>query len=666
MKINLSLRNRFIWILGSIIMFPFLVFGQPAVIHQIDQYLSRVEQHKTESLKSQEYIQLNEYIHQQPLQIKPELFKHIFSKDSTDLALKSLTLEFANSLYDSGKKNEAIDLYLDIIWKYITLENDSALFFSDQLAEFAKQKNTPEGLAKALETKGLYYEIVESDKDRALNLYFDAIDICESNKLEYLAEIYHTVGVMFHLSDNFEKAKRYYTSSLNEAVKHGNLKVQKKCLINLGSVNSSLKEYGVAEDYLLQSLEINIDSGKDYDTYANLGNLYMRQNDFEKALTYFEKATVIHPDNSEAEANLRFLIDVKTSLKDSSGMQEVLKRAKANLLTQKTIREKSLMTRSISNYYKSIGDYEKALEYQNEYINLYSDIIENQNEAIFLELEAKYQSEKINAALAKKEKQKQFLIIGLFFLLATIIAVLLFYKKRLKYQKTISKQKEELQQQQIKELQQKNKMIAMNSMVSGQEAERKRIARDLHDGLGGVLSTIKTYHSILKQNLPHLSGHEGYLKTDALIDEACGEVRRISHNMMPHALSLSGLESALTDLGETLNQDGIITRIEIDNIKFEIADTRAVMIYRLVQEIVNNIKKHSQAKHALVQLICNAYEIIITLEDDGVGFDTTVLFKNKGLGLTSVQSRVEFLDGTLDVDSVPNKGTTITIKIPAT
>lgn len=661
---KLSFKNIFKWTLASILL-PFLVNGQPTPLQQLDQYLLKVKQHDTENLKSQEYVLLTKYIQEQPRLEKPELYHHVFLKDSTDLALKLLTSEYAKSLFDSGKKEEAVNLYLDIIWKYINLENDTALFFSDQMAEFATQKKLPEALAKALEIKGLYYEIVESDLDRALNLYFEAIDLCESKKLAYLAEIYHTVGVMFHLSDNYEKAKQYYTASLNEASKTENLYVQKKCLINLGSVYSSLKNYELAEEYLLQSLEIEVDSGKDYDTYANIGNLYMRQQDFVKALPYFEKATIIHPDNTEAEVNLRFLIDVKTSLKDTNDMHVVLRRAKASLETQKILREKSLMTRSISNYYKSIGDFEKAMEYRDEYLNLYSEIIENQKEDLVLELEAKYQSEKIKASLAKKEKQKQFLIIGLVVLLSTIVVVLFFYKKRLKYQKTISKQREELQQQQIKELQQKNKMVAMNSMVSGQEAERKRIARDLHDGLGGVLSTIKTYHSNLKHNLPHLTTHEGYLKTDALIDEACSEVRRISHNMMPHALSLSGLESALTDLGETLNQEGIITRIEIDTIKLDIVDTRAVMIYRLVQEIVNNIKKHSQAKHALIQLICDSNELIITLEDDGVGFDTSILNNNKGLGLTSVMSRVEFLDGSLDVDSVTNKGTTITIKIPA-
>ncbi len=650
-------------IFGNIV-FPFSVIGQEKTIQHLTATINTIQNYKTENLKNQEYDQLINYINQQHSSDKSILYKHIFSIDSTDLAIKKLTLPYANILLGQAQTDEALDHFLKIIWKYIDLENNMALFFADQMTSFSTVNKLFEGHAKAIEAKGLYYEIAENNTEKALQYYLESIAICETHKLSYLADVYHTVGVLFHLSDNYIKAKQYYTSALELSKKNNNLKVQKRSLINLGSIYSSLKDYEKAENFMIQSLQIEVDSHNDFETFANLGNLYMRQHNFEKALPFLEKATSKHPDNAESEVNLRFLIDAKSKLKDTSNINSILDRAIIALDGNKSIREKSLMTRSISNYFRAVGNYEKALQYSDEYTNLYSEIIENQKNEVILELEAKYQSEKIKATLAKREKQKQFLSIGLIFLLAIIVAVLLFYKKRLKYQKTISKQREELQQQQIKELQQKNKMIAMNSMVSGQEAERKRIAKDLHDGLGGVLSAIKTYHSSLKHTIPSLVSHEGYKKTDLLIDEACGEIRKISHNMMPHALSLSGLESALADLGETLNQEGINTKIEINPIKVKINDTKTVMIYRLVQELVNNIKKHAQAKNALIQLINHSNELIITIEDNGIGFTNDSQNTMRGIGLTSVLNRVVYLEGSIDIDSEINKGTTITIKIP--
>src|SRR5690606_15400304 len=115
--------------------------------------------------------------------------------------------------------------------------------------------------------------------------------------LTYLANIYHTIGIMFHTSDNYEKAKHYYESCYKEASEQNNLELQKKCLINLGSVYSSLEEYETAESFFLQSLEIRVNPHNDFDTYANLGNLYIRQENYQKALFFLEKATEKHPDN---------------------------------------------------------------------------------------------------------------------------------------------------------------------------------------------------------------------------------------------------------------------------------------------------------------------------------------------------------------------------------
>ena len=234
----------------------------------------------------------------------------------------------------------------------------------------------------------------------------------------------------------------------------------------------------------------------------------------------------------------------------------------------------------------------------------------------------------------------------------------------MKDQKTIATQKQALKDQEIKELQQKNKLLALNSMIEGQEAERLRIAKDLHDSLGGLLSTVKAHFTTIQKEIEQLEELNITAKTNSLIDEACIEVRRISHNMMPHALSISGLQGAVEDIAENLRDEGYEATLEVNHLPEKIEATKEVMIYRLVQEIISNIRKHAEAKSVLIQILGYKKELNLIIEDDGKGFIYDEAMEKGGLGLKSINSRVQFLDGTISWDSQPNKGTSVTINIP--
>jgi len=286
-------------------------------------------------------------------------------------------------------------------------------------------------------------------------------------------------------------------------------------------------------------------------------------------------------------------------------------------------------------------------------------------------LEVKFDTEKKerkileqDLTIEKESRQKNQILYGLVALGVLLLVSFVFFQKRLKYQKTISAQKQAIQEKEIVELQQKNKLLALNSMIEGQEAERLRIAKDLHDSLGGLLSTVKAHFTTIQKEIEQLEKLNITEKTNNLIDEACIEVRRISHNMMPHALSISGLQGALEDIGESLREEGFQTTLELKNLPKNIDPTKEVMIYRLVQEIISNIRKHAEAKTILVQLLGYKDELNLIIEDDGKGFDYEAALAKGGLGLKSINSRVQFLDGTIHWDSELEKGTSITINIP--
>lgn len=564
-----------------------------------------------------------------------------------------------------------LNLYTDLAWEYMMSENDSAIFVAEKALAFSQENDYKLGEAIALETKGLYYEMIKGDYEFASQFYFEAIEICETSNLNYATSIYHSLGVLFHTSDNYEKAKEYYTITYERAKKEGKIELQKKSLINLGSVNSSLENYEVAEELFLKSLTLNIRQELDFDVNANLGNLYRRQKKPKKAIPYLEKAIEQVPENPSSEANLYFLIYAKIDLKDTVGMQKILARAIAHINESKGMRNKSIMTMAISNYYRAFGDFEKALKYRDDYLTLYEEIKEKQRDETVYNLEANYQTEKKEREIIQqkliiesKEKQKNKILFGLISLAALSIFLILFFRNRLKYQKTIALQNETLQQQKIEDLRLNNKVIALNSMIEGQEAERFRIAKDLHDSLGGLLSTIKTHFTSIQKEQDNFTTTPLTQKTTELIDEACIEVRRISHNMIPHALSLSGLKGAIEDLGEQLNVEGYQTTVEINSPLKSIDETKKIMIYRLVQEIISNVKKHAQAKTILLQLFLHQKEITLMVEDDGIGFNYQQALKKEGLGLKSINTRIEFLDGKIDWDSQIDQGTTIIINIP--
>lgn len=294
---------------------------------------------------------------------------------------------------------------------YLEQESDSTLLVADELWSYSEKVNSPLGKAVASEYKGLYYELVEGRYDKAGNEYLQALKICQSENLPYIADIYHTLGMMYHTTDNYQKGMEYYELAHTFALKYKNTELEKKILVNWGSVNSSLKNFDRAEELFARSLAIKGNPHHDYNIYANLGNLNMRKKNYRKAVEYFEKATEIHPDNDESERNLRFLLDAKVALNDSSGMHALLPRAVSSFETGGYLREKSLMAMAISEYYRKFGFYEKSLQYKDKYLEIYEEIKEKQRDDIVYEVQAKFDLERKDDQLRllqfEKEKKEQ-------------------------------------------------------------------------------------------------------------------------------------------------------------------------------------------------------------------------------------------------------------------
>jgi signal transduction histidine kinase len=275
------------------------------------------------------------------------------------------------------------------------------------------------------------------------------------------------------------------------------------------------------------------------------------------------------------------------------------------------------------------------------------------------DLEKKYETEKkeseikLHKATIRQQNIVNYILIGSV-LVAGVIAALL-------YRNYKSKQK--LQQQRISELETEKQLLATQSLLKGQEDERSRLAKDLHDGLGGLLSGVKLQLGAMKGNLI-LSEENGRAFNLALLklDESISEMRRVAHNMMPEALLNMGLPQALQDYCDGLSEAQTFTiHTEFHGLEQRLEPSVEIILYRIVQELLNNVVKHANATRIVAQVIRQEDQITVTVEDNGKGFDAQSLDRFRTAGLRNIQSRVNYLHGQLDIQSIPGKGTSVHI-----
>jgi signal transduction histidine kinase len=283
------------------------------------------------------------------------------------------------------------------------------------------------------------------------------------------------------------------------------------------------------------------------------------------------------------------------------------------------------------------------------------------------ETETRYQSEKKQNEIVQLEKDKQIQSLSLrqksslnYILLGSLAAVLLvgflLYRNY--------RQKQKLQQQTIAQLEKDKQLMTVDAMLRGQEEERSRLARELHDGLGGMLSGVKYSLNNMKDNLIVTPDNMAVFERSLdMIDASIKELRRVAHNMMPEMLVKFGLDEALKEYTNSIAATKLLTvKYQSFGMEQRIKSSAEIIIYRIVQELLNNVLKHATASDVLVQLVREQSRLSVLVEDNGRGFDTTLLTNNKGAGWTNIRSRVDYLKGQLDIHSDIGKGTSVSIE----
>jgi two-component system NarL family sensor kinase len=213
---------------------------------------------------------------------------------------------------------------------------------------------------------------------------------------------------------------------------------------------------------------------------------------------------------------------------------------------------------------------------------------------------------------------------------------------------------------------QEKALLTTQAVLQGQEEERRRLARDLHDGLGGMLATVKLYLAGLRSEAALPPKPAGLLaQSIEHLDSSISELRQVARNLMPEALLTFGLAQALQDLCDAAQQaSGLQVQLQTHGLSPRLDQATEVALYRLVQELLHNALRHAQARQVLVQLMRHADELHLVVEDDGCGFDPAVV--REGVGLRSTQARARYLGGTLEVHSQPGQGTSVSLELRLT
>jgi two-component system NarL family sensor kinase len=326
--------------------------------------------------------------------------------------------------------------------------------------------------------------------------------------------------------------------------------------------------------------------------------------------------------------------------------------------------------------YKTLYEIEKvsgnntiALNWMERYAALTDSINKTDEKLRFNGLEEKYQAAKKEKDILKlqnqaKEQQlsinkNRLLLVLLLGALIISALLLLTYFIIAKNRKRASLQKELLHQQQLKQKENEQQLLVFNAMLNGQEKERTRLSRDLHDGLGGTLAGIKLH----LQSQANQTQQPGLQPIIEQMSDAVKELRRIAHNTMPENLLRFGLEAAVSDLCENLQTPATSINFYATNLSATLSQQEQLTIYRIIQELLGNALKYANASEILVQCIQSENHFSITVEDNGNGFDVDTTMDKSGMGLFNVQNRTRYLQGTMDIQSSKEVGTTVNIDL---
>lgn len=510
------------------------------------------------------------------------------------------------------------------------------------------------------------YHYNKNNFDLSIQFYLEAIRIFERiGHPEGIIKVRGNMAMVYQLQGKLDRAEKLIKENLAMLKKYPNDVVRMNTLHTLANIYGMQGNLEAALQIDREGLKIANSTDSKFlqsQFYDNMANCYMYSNRFDLALEHFNKCLVLDSafgnkkQMADTYLNLGNLFFLQKKYPDALGYLQ-----RSVLLSDETgYRQAKFQSfELLSEVYQKMGNSAKAFEMLKASQQVKDSITNIKTETKIAELETVYANEKKEQQLQLKEVQisrKNNLILAMCGLLVLLVFVGWQWMRKRKLQDQLK-----LQQAVMKE-----QDLATQAILAAEEKERQRIASDLHDGVGQMMSAAKMNLSAFEQDIPFNDEEQklAYQKVMALVDESCREIRDISHQMMPNALLKNGLTGAIKTFIDQIDQRVIRIHLHTEGLNEKLNPQVETILYRVIQECVNNVIKHSGADQLHISLIREETMLSVTIEDNGKGFDTGIIAQQEGLGMKNIQSRVQFLKGTVEIDSTPGKGTLVAIHLP--
>ena len=577
-----------------------------------------------------------------------------------------------------------INRYLYTARSFQTENYDSLLIYSQKALKLALKIADLPFISKSVQLLGRYY-MMKEDYPSATKWFLQSLSIEEKlNHSRRIADLNDELGIVYYYQEIFSKSLAYSSAALAEYEKEHDTLNMAKVNSHLGNLYSSREfceqrttqqkkeDFTKAIQYLEKTIQLcSLINYKPLiiNSYVNIAAVYNKLRKPEKALVYLNQAVDYYRTTnnlSRLAGSLHTLgityYKLKQYDKSIKSYEESLELSKDNKYTEGI----QYLYESMAQTYEAARDYKNAYYCYIKYMTIKDSINALEKSKELFELETRYQSEKKEIEILKltSEKREKNMILNALLGLIVMLAVTgYFFVKNIRNKKLIAEQTIEIKERQIQELEKERQLVATKSVLKGEESERSRMARELHDGLGGLLSGVKINLSSMKGNSIITSENaEAFDHAIRLLDTSIGELRRVAHNLMPETLNHYGLKTALNDyVTEMRSGASPVLSFRFFGEDFRYNTQLELTAYRIAQELVNNALKHAEASQIDLQLISEADRVCIQVVDNGKGFDTSGKSGN-GKGLVSIRDRVTANNGTFELESTPGQGTEASVE----
>ena len=607
--------------------------------------------------------------------------------------------------------------YVRVDYKVSRVLYDSILSVTDRTKQFKRLEANV-----LLEIGGLGFD--HGDYPLSIEFYAKAAEkynaLNGDDKSSGLAAVYNNLGGILSLTNDWEGAQKYYLMAIKELEKLYDTTRMVTVYFNIAFVFTDMDEWNKSYESMQKSFHLSqhsVNKSQNLQARCRLATICFKTKRENEGLTYLKKADSLMLKSEEsldlvyynhaygiyyqqtgsyAAAVKHHKLAYKAAIKWDDPYyladetleigKDYLKLAQfdsAEYYFQKSYtisdrykyKPKVLLSLiSLSDLEEAKGNFEKAYNYKKKQASYADSLVKEQNQYRILLIDGEFAAEKRSNEIRQLQKDKQIQSLSLekrstlnYVLVASILVLTVFgflVYRNLRHRHVLAKQQDEIHRQKIRELEKDRQLIAVDSMLKGQEEERSRMAKDLHDGLGGMLSGVKLSLGAMKGNII-LSEANTRLFASVLdqLDHSINEMRRVAHNMMPEALVKLGLQQAVQDYCDGLNESNNLKfNTQFYGLEKRLDTATEIVVYRIVQELLNNVVKHADASEVLVQLMRHEKTLNITIEDNGRGFNVNEVDSKRSDGLNNVRSRVDYLKGELDIQSNPGAGTSIHIE----